>query len=71
MGKQSVGHHFDISTHAGEGIDERQSVQRTGGVVGDDHQRAIFRDVFDVVLGDFTTYLQMLGTCSTISTPFR
>jgi hypothetical protein len=52
VGQHAVGDHFDIAAHAGNRIQERQAVQRAGGVVGDNDQRAMFGDLFEIVRRD-------------------
>ncbi len=52
VGEHAVGDHFDIAAHAGYRIQERQAVEGAGGVVGDNDQRAIFGDLFEIVRRD-------------------
>ena len=46
MGKHTVGDDFHIATHAGDSVQQGQTIERAGRVVGDDDQWAIFRDLF-------------------------
>ncbi len=49
MRQHAVGHHFYIAAHAGDGIQQRQPVQRTGRMVSHHNERAVSGDLFEVV----------------------
>ena len=52
MGQHPVGHDFNIAPHAGNGVHQRQAVQRTRRVVGNNDQRAMFGDLFEIAGGN-------------------
>ena len=52
MGQHPVGHDFNIAPHAGNGVHQRQAVQRTRRVVGNNDLRAMFGDLFKIAGGN-------------------
>lgn len=71
MRQHAVGHHFHVPAHAGEGIQQRQSVQRTGGVIRDNNQRAVGGDLFEVVSRKGTEDIKMLQNLFHHIEPFQ
>lgn len=52
MSQHPVGHDFNVASHAGDGVHQRQPVQRTRRVVGNNDQRAMFGDLFEIAGGN-------------------
>lgn len=59
MGQHPVGHDFNVAPHAGDGVQQRQTVQRTRRVVGNDDQRAMFGDLFEIAGGNGAENIQV------------
>ena len=59
VGQHAVGDHFNVAAHAGDRIEQGQAIEGTGRVVGDNDQRAIFRDLFEIVRRDSTANIEM------------
>ena len=52
VGQHPVGHDFNVASHAGDGVHQRQAIQRTRRVVGNNDQRAMFGDLFKIAGGN-------------------
>ncbi len=59
VGQHPVGHDFNVAPHAGDGVQQRQTVQRTRRVVGNDDQRAMFGDLFEIAGGNGAENIQV------------
>ncbi|AMO50347.1 Hypothetical protein AKI40_3970 [Enterobacter sp. FY-07] len=71
MGQHTVGDHFDIAANTGNGIHQRQPVERTGGVVGDNDQGAMFGDLFKIVSRNGAADLQVFKHLLNHIQPFQ
>lgn len=60
MGQHPVSDDFHIPPYTGNGIHQRQPVQRSGWVVGNNDQRAMFRDLFEIAGGNGAEYIEVL-----------
>lgn len=59
VSQHAVGDHFDVAAHAGHRVEQGQAVKCTGGVVGDDDQRTMFGDLFEIVRRDSAADIKM------------
>ncbi|VEB93625.1 Uncharacterised protein [Citrobacter koseri] len=59
MREQAVGHYFHVTAHTRDGIQQGQPIKRACRVVGNDDQRAMCGDVFEVVCGDIAAYFKV------------
>lgn len=60
MGQHPVGHDFYVTAYAGDGVQQRQPVQRTRRVVGNNDQRAMFGDLFEIAGGNGAENIKVL-----------
>ncbi len=47
MGQHPVGNNPDVAAHAGNGVQQRQPIQRASGVVRYHNEWAVFGDLFE------------------------
>lgn len=71
MRQHAVGDNFDIAAHPGDGIQQRQSIQRTGRVVSHNNQRAVSGDLFEVVSRKGTENIEMVQNLFHHIQPFQ
>ncbi|GEM_PF-6568590 len=52
MGQHPVGNNPDVAAHAGNGVQQRQPIQRASGVVRYHNEWAVFGDLFEIAGGN-------------------
>ncbi len=71
VGEHAVGDHLTSRRTRDTAYRSAEAVEGAGGVVGDNDQRAIFGDLFEIVRRDGAADIGGSSTCSTVSSPFR